>query len=512
MPDRARRRGRSRRPAERLELARRRRRAGRGSARAAARTAPSDGTSGTPCTQRSTSRVPSQPGAPVTMSERSSAQRELARKCMRVAARERHHAALRVHAGRVGQHAGVVDVEVLEAAHLAERVGRAAIATLADRARRERVDGGEAERVRRQALVEPADRPRLSCGSAGMPPTARDGPRSRPRRGAASRGARARAQRLREVLVGELVAEIVAVVAEARRAHRPAARARAPRRSTPPCSRTSPCSSRSGSQLSLERHRRVTGREERAARSRCPARTPSPGGAAGRCRARRCARESARPPSASGGCGACRRRGSLMPLRRSSAGVSVGPPQTNTCSASMRTSSRAPSSRSQLDEHAGDARCRCLQQQLHAATGRATRAPASSAVREDGALMPCLCARWRSRSRTCCALWQRGAARGTSCAAQPIASMPRAKTSVLFGHGLPRSADAELLLGPREVRRQISSATRRRRSNCACQRSEHLARRPVPEAAVDLGAAADAAALDVADWDAPDDRRHPARR
>ena len=54
----------------------------------------------------------------------------------RVAACERHHAALRVHAGRIGQDARVVDVEVVPVMDAAVRIGRApalALADLADR-------------------------------------------------------------------------------------------------------------------------------------------------------------------------------------------------------------------------------------------------------------------------------------------------------------------------------------------------------------------------------------------
>ena len=87
----------------------------------------------------------------------------------RVASGEGHHGPLRVHAGRVGQHARVVDVEVLGAVDLAERVGGAAVAALADGARRERVDGREAERRARQALVEPADGLDLAADASGGP-------------------------------------------------------------------------------------------------------------------------------------------------------------------------------------------------------------------------------------------------------------------------------------------------------------------------------------------------------
>src|SRR4051812_42518015 len=68
-----------------------------------------------------------------------------------------HHRSLRVHAGGIRQDAGVADEEVLEAVQAAVGVDGAAIAALAHGHRGEGVDGGEAEGLGGEELVEPAD-------------------------------------------------------------------------------------------------------------------------------------------------------------------------------------------------------------------------------------------------------------------------------------------------------------------------------------------------------------------
>src|SRR6267378_3900921 len=67
-----------------------------------------------------------------------------------------HDRRLGIHARRVGQYAGVVEIEVLDAEDATERIGCAALATLSDRAGRKRVHRDEPEPVLRQPFVQPA--------------------------------------------------------------------------------------------------------------------------------------------------------------------------------------------------------------------------------------------------------------------------------------------------------------------------------------------------------------------
>ena len=195
-----------------------------------------------------------------------------------------------------------------------------------------------------------------------------------------------------------------------------------------------------------------------------------------------------------------------MPLRRRSAGVSVGPGAHEHVLGVDAHELARPVFLGRASASTPVTRSRCATSSWTPQSAR-TRAPASSASRDD--------------------------ARGSSPAWRPSGTRPR--TRWCSGNPAPREGPpappspsrrcrarrprCSSEPAPRRGRRRAAA---RRHSKCGARSSddacceielgfpaqEDLARRPVPEAAVDLGAPADARALDVPDGDAPEDRRH----